>query len=310
MALGLAIQLSGVDSAHWLKSFLIGNVIDAGGQIFIRSLQLLVVPLVLVSLICGAASLGQAGNMGRVAGKSVGLYLLTTAIAISMALVLAMVLQPGVGVSPAEMESTFVAKEPQPIKDTLINVFPINPVAAMAEGNMLQIIVFALLLGVALAKAGAPGERITAVFQDLNEVLMKLITMLIKLAPLGVFCLMARLFTIVGWEQIAKLLLYFLTVVIALVAHAALVYPTLLTLLGRVNPIRFFTKMREPMLVAFSTSSSGATLPVTLRTVEQRIGREERSGRLCSPAWCDHQHGRYCDYARGSHGLHCPALRH
>ena len=272
LLLGLAIQLTGVDSAHWLKSFLIGGVIDAGGQIFIRSLQLLVVPLVLVSLVCGAASLGQAGNMGRVAGKSVGLYLLTTAMAISIALLLAMVMQPGVGVSPAEMESTFVAKEPQPIKDTLINIFPTNPVAAMAQGNMLQIIVFALLLGVALSKAGAPGERVAAVFQDLNEVFMKLITMLIKLAPLGVFCLMARLFTTVGWEQITKLLLYFLTVVIALVVHASVVYPTLLTLLGRVNPIRFFTKMREPMLVAFSTSSSGATLPVTLRTVEQRIG--------------------------------------
>jgi Na+/H+-dicarboxylate symporter len=109
-------------------------------------------------------------------------------------------------------------------------------------------------------------------FQDLNEVFMKLITMLIKLAPYGVFCLMARLFTTVGWEEIAKLLLYFMTVVIGLALHATVVYPTLLSLLGRVNPIKFFTKMREPMLVAFSTSSSGATLPVTLRTVEQRIG--------------------------------------
>ena len=272
LLLGLAIQLTGVDPQHWLKSFLIGGVIDAGGQIFIRSLQLLVVPLVLVSLVCGASSLGHTGNMGRVAGKAVGLYLLTTALAISIALLLALVLQPGVGVSATELESAFTPKEPQPIKDTLINIFPTNPVAAMAQGNMLQIIVFALLLGVALSKSGAAGSRVAAVFQDLNEVFMKLITMLIKLAPIGVFCLMARLFTTVGWQEIAKLLLYFFTVVLALLVHATAVYPTLLTVLGRVNPVKFFTKMREPMLVAFSTSSSGATLPVTLRTVEQRIG--------------------------------------
>ena len=272
LLLGSAVQLTGVDAEHWLKSFLIGGVIDAGGQIFIRSLQLLVVPLVLVSLVCGASSLGHTGNMGRVAGKSVGLYLLTTATAITIALMLALFIQPGVGVTTAGLESAFTPREPEPIKDTLINIFPTNLVAAMAQGNMLQIIVFALLLGVALSKSGAAGSRVASVFQDLNEVLMRLITMLIKLAPIGVFCLMARLFTTVGFEEIAKLVTYFFTVVLALLIHGSVVYPALLVLFARVNPLRFFTKMREPMLVAFSTSSSGATLPVTLRTVEERIG--------------------------------------
>ena len=257
LLLGSAVQLTGVDAEHWLKSFLIGGVIDAGGQIFIRSLQLLVVPLVLVSLVCGASSLGHTGNMGRVAGKSVGLYLLTTATAITIALMLALFIQPGVGVTTAGLESAFTPREPEPIKDTLINIFPTNPVAAMAQGNMLQIIVFALLLGVALSKSGAAGSRVASVFQDLN---------------IGVFCLMARLFTTVGFEEIAKLVTYFFTVVLALLIHGSVVYPTLLVLFARVNPLRFFTKMREPMLVAFSTSSSGATLPVTLRTVEERIG--------------------------------------
>jgi Na+/H+-dicarboxylate symporter len=124
LLLGLVIQLLGVDAEHWIRSVLIGGFVDAGGQIFIRSLQLLVVPLVLVSLVCGASSLGHAGNMGRVAGKALGLYLLTTAIAISIALLLALVIQPGVGVTAAELESTFTSKDPQPIKDTLINIFP------------------------------------------------------------------------------------------------------------------------------------------------------------------------------------------
>ena len=272
LVLGSLIKAAGLDADHWLQSVLIGDVIDAGGQIFVRSLQLMVVPLVFVSLVCGAASLGDTGSMGRVAGKAVGLYLLTTALAISIALMLALLVEPGVGLSPMGLESSFDAKEPESFKNTLINIFPTNPVEAMARGNMLQIILFALLLGVALSHSGEAGSRVTGLFQDLNEVLMQLITMLIKLAPYGVFCLMAELFATLGLAEITRLLQYFFTVVGALVIHATVVYPLLLTVLGRVSPIRFFGKMREPMLVAFSTASSSATLPVTLRTVEQRIG--------------------------------------
>jgi Na+/H+-dicarboxylate symporter len=137
---------------------------------------------------------------------------------------------------------------------------------------MLQVIVFALLFGVALSKSGAAGSRVAGVFDDINEVLMKLITLLIRLSPIGVFCLMVELFANVGWREIYRLIAYFMTVVVALALHAVLVYPLLLALLARVNPLRFYQKMREPMLVAFSTSSSGATLPVTLRTVEERVG--------------------------------------
>ena len=272
LVLGSLVKAAGLDADHWIPSILIGDVIDAGGQIFIRSLRLMVVPLVFVSLICGAASLGASGNMGRVAGKAVGLYLLTTAIAISIALMLALLVEPGVGLTPMELESSFDPNEPESFKNTLINIFPTNPVEAMARGNMLQIIVFALLLGVALSHSGEAGKRVTEIFQDLNKILMKLITMLITLAPYGVFCLMTELFATLGLAEITRLVQYFFTVVAALLIHATLVYPALLMLLGRVSPVRFFSKMREPMLVAFSTASSSATLPVTLRTVEERIG--------------------------------------
>jgi Na+/H+-dicarboxylate symporter len=272
LALGSLIQMAGLEPDHWLHTVLIGDVVDAGGQIFVRSLRLMVVPLVFVSLVCGAASLGGSGSMGRVAGKAVGLYLLTTAVAISIALLLALLVEPGVGLTPMELESKFAANEPESFKNTLINIFPTNPVASMAGGNMLQIIVFALLLGVALSHSGEAGSRVTGFFQDLNEVLMKLITLLIKLAPYGVFCLMTELFATLGLAEIIRLLQYFFTVVGALVIHATVVYPLLLSMLGRVSPLRFYKKMREPMLVAFSTASSSATLPVTLRTVEQRIG--------------------------------------
>jgi Na+/H+-dicarboxylate symporter len=273
LVLGLLIQLSGIGPEHWLRVYFTDGLIDAGGDIFIRSLMLMVVPLVFVSLVCGATSLGGHGNMGRVGGKTVGLYLFTTSVAITIALVLALIISPGEGASSTDITpSEFEARAPESIKDTLVNIFPTNPVAAMAAGNMLQVIVFALLLGVALSRSGEAGARVGGFFNDLNEIMMKLITMLIQLAPLGVFCLMTSLFARVGWQEIYKLLSYFMTVILALAIHASLVYPTLLTVLARISPWKFVNKMREPMLVAFSTSSSGATLPVTLRTVEKRIG--------------------------------------
>ena len=272
LVLGVLIKQLGVADTHWLYTVGVNGIIDAGGRIFIASLQLMVVPLVLVSLICGAASLGRSGNMGRVGGKAVGLYLATTAIAITVALVLALIVDPGKGAGEPPMDVTFEPGETASIKDTLIGIFPTNPVAAMAEGNMLQIIVFALLFGVAVSHAGAAGGRVMAVFEDINEVLMHLITILIKLAPIGVFCLMTRLFASEGFDEIYKLLRYFFTVIGALLIHMLVVYPLLLSLLARVNPLSYLRKMREPMLVAFSTASSGATIPVTLRTVEERIG--------------------------------------
>ncbi len=272
LVLGSSIQAAEFDPSHWVHVYLVGGLIDAGGQIFVRSLQLMVVPLVFVSLVCGAASLSATDSIGRVAGKTVARYLFTTAVAISIALLLATIVQPGAGVAPASLGTDFQPAEPTSIKDTLVSIIPTNPVSAMAEGRMLQIILFALLLGLALSRSGQAGRRLAGVFDDLNEALMKLITLLIKLAPIGVFCLMAKLFATLGWSEITRLLQYFLTVVGALLIHVTLVYPTLLMVLGRVSPIRFFGKMREPLLVAFSTASSGATLPVTLRTVEERVG--------------------------------------
>lgn len=272
IVLGLGIQQLALPADDFIHTFVVDGVIDAAGTIFINSLKLLVVPLVFFSLVCGAASLGESGSVGRLGGKALGLYLLTTALAVTLALVVALVISPGEGAQGMVVPEAFEPKQAPSIKDTLINIFPTNPVTAMAEGKMLQIIVFALLFGVALAKSGAPGARIKSVFDDVNEVLMKLITMLIQLAPYGVFALMARLFVGLGWQEIGKLLGYFLTVALVLALHLTLVYPTLLTVFARLSPIKFLTKMREPMLVAFSTSSSGATLPVTLRTVENRVG--------------------------------------
>ncbi len=271
VTIGLLIQQVDVAPDHWLNTFVVQGVFHVGGRIFIASLMVMVVPLVLVSIVCGASALSDGTSMGRLGIKTLGLYLATTALAITLALTCALVVGPGEGVEQAGPVA-FEAPQAPPLEDVLINIFPTNPVAAMANGNMLQIIVFALLLGIAIARVGDAGARVRALFDDLNAVLMKLITMLVELAPYGVVCLMAKLFAEVGWEEILKLAKYFFTVVAGLVLHVSIIYPTLLVLLARVNPLTFFGKMREPMLVAFSTSSSGATLPVTLRTVERRLG--------------------------------------
>ena len=258
-------------SIIWLDTNLVFGLFDTVGQIFVRSLKLLVVPLVLVSLICGVSALGNNSRMGAVALKTVVLYLSTTAIAISLAILTAVMVQPGVGIDLA-LASEFVAKEAPPLKQTLINIFPSNPVESMANGATLQIIVFALLFGFAVTKAGDQGKRITSFFNDLNAVIMKMVMMLMQLAPIGIFCLLAKLFADVGVGMIMSLGKYFLTVLFVLLLHSLGVYSLFLKFLTGLSVKTFLSKLRPALALAFSTASSGATMPVTMRTVEQRLG--------------------------------------
>jgi len=254
-----------------IGEFLVGGIFSLGGQIFIKTLKLLVVPLVFVSLVCGASSLAGGNNMGRIGLKTVALYLMTTAIAITLALTVANIINPGLGINMAE-GMTFQAKEAPPFTQVVLDIFPSNPVAAMAEGNMLQIIVFALLLGVALTRAGDAGLALKASFDRWNEVIMQLVMMLMLAAPVGVFCLMVTLGAQLGFGAILDLLAYFLCVLLVLALHFLITYPTLIKLMVRVSPVLFYQHMAPVMAFAFSTASSGATLPVTLETVKKRIG--------------------------------------
>ena len=275
MVLGFTIGalIHGFDwsESAFVGEFLVGGIFSLGGQIFIKTLKLLVVPLVFVSLVCGASSLAGGNNMGRIGLKTVALYLMTTAIAITLALTVANIINPGLGINMAE-GMTFQAKEAPPFTQVVLDIFPSNPVAAMAEGNMLQIIVFALLLGVALTRAGDAGLALKASFDRWNEVIMQLVMMLMLAAPVGVFCLMVTLGAQLGFGAILDLLAYFLCVLLVLALHFLITYPTLIKLLVRVSPVLFYQHMTPVMAFAFSTASSGATLPVTLETVKKRIG--------------------------------------
>ena len=268
--------------AYVLDDVLAGGVFFLIGKIFVASLKVLVVPLVFVSLVCGVCHLRDQSSLGWLSLKTIGLYILTTGIAISIALLLGTVVQPGAGIS-MDAPTDFNPPQATPLIDVLINIFPTNPFAAMVEGNMLQVIVFALLIGVAIGQAGEAGARVGNHFNDWNEVLMKLVTLLMNLAPYGVFALLFSLFARQGLGAIGDLAVYMLTVVGALMLHALVVYPLILSLLTGLSPKTFLLKMRDTQLFAFSTASSNATLPVTLRTVERRLGVENRVASFAVP---------------------------
>lgn len=256
---------------NFFKSLVIDGVLEIGGKVFVISLKLLVVPLVFVSLVCGASNLGGGSSMGRIGLKTVALYMFTTGIAITLALLVATIVQPGVGINLTSA-AEFSAKDAPSLKEVIINIFPSNPVKAMAEGNMLQVIVFAILVGLSLTHCGEAGQRVKASLEDWNEVVMRLVMMLMSIAPYGVFCLLASLFSNMGFSAIADLFKYFICVAGVLVLHYFVTYGSLVQILAGLNPIGFYKRLGPLMAYAFSTSSSNATIPVTLDTVERRLG--------------------------------------
>jgi Na+/H+-dicarboxylate symporter len=269
----LLLHSAGVPPAFrlGLEDYLIGGLFDVVGRIFVASLKLLVVPLVFVSLICGSSSLGDSSRMGPIAVKTLGFYLVTTAIAVSIALFASVLIGPGSNVSLG-VDASYTATAPPPLADVLVDIFPSNPVRAMADGKMLQIIVFALLLGYAISHAGEAGHRIASFFRDMEVVVMKMVEILMRLAPYGVFALLAKLFSNMGIGAIVDLAAYFFTVLGVLLFHALVVYSLMLRFIAGLSPRVLLSKMRPVWAFAFSTASSGATLPVTLRTVERRMG--------------------------------------
>ncbi|MEN8177825.1 MAG: dicarboxylate/amino acid:cation symporter [Pseudomonadota bacterium] len=269
--LGIALNLL-FGAEGLLRDYLIDGLLYVVGAVFVASLKMLVVPLVFVSLVSGVTSLGNLSALGRMSIKAILLYLFTTAVAISIALILATAVGPGQGFDAGSAEVNFQGKEAPPLSEIFINMVPSNPVAALSEGNMLQIIVFSLLFGIAISLAGERGKHVLNLFNDLDAVIMRMVEIIMRLAPYGVFALIARTFATQGLDLITPLLAYFLTLTLALGLHALITYPMLLRFLAGLHPVRFLRKMRDPATFAFSTASSGATIPVTMRTVEEKMG--------------------------------------
>ena len=269
VVVGVALNAS-AEALPSLNTFLVDGLFYVVGAIFLALLKLMVVPLVLVSLVCGVNAMGDLRTIGRVGGKTLGLFLATTAAAVTLGLTLGLVVSPGAGF---ELEGDFSGVAPRempPLVEVLINIFPENPVQAMAEGQMLQIIVFALLFGFAANLAGERARPVVKLFNEVNEVIMKMVLLIVEVAPIGLFALLARTFATQGLEIFIPLAGYFLLLAGTLLFHLLVVYSVLLRAFG-LNPLKFLARMRAPMTFAFSTASSAATIPVTLNALTGRL---------------------------------------
>jgi Na+/H+-dicarboxylate symporter len=259
----------------FVKDFLVGDVFHVIGKIFVSLLKMLVVPLVFVSLVCGTAALGDIKKLGRLGGKAILFYLGTTALAISIAVMAAIVIAPGQGLdlssNTAQQEYTPPPDAPS-LAQTIINMVPNNPIQAMAEGQMLPLIVFSLLFGIAIVMAGESGKRVEQQFNDYNAVIMQLVVIVMKLAPIGIFCLIAKTFALQGFEVFKPLLSYFLVVAGVLVLQGFVTYPILIKTLSGLNVGIFLKEMRPVQIFAFSTASSNATIPVNIENSEKQLG--------------------------------------
>lgn len=260
-------------SGYVKDTLIVGGLLKVIGKLFVSSIKMLVVPLVFISLVCGSAAIGDVKKLGRVGVKTLSFYLATTAIAISIALMVANFIDPGKGLDMSKLQKaeTTVAAQTSVI-DVITGIIPDNPIAAMATGNMLQIIFFSLLVGISLAHLGSKGERLVKLFEDLNELIMKMITIIMLAAPVGVFALVASTFATMGWGAAKQLAKYMICVVLALLIHCLFTYTGALTFIGRINPLNFFKKFAPVMNVAFSTASSNATIPVNVEACEEKLG--------------------------------------
>ena len=270
LLIGTALRFAFPES-QFVEEYITQGILNVVGAIFINALKMLVVPLVFISLVCGTCSLSDPASLGRLGGKTIAFYMATTAIAISLAIFTAVVIHPGSGTMVMD-NLEFSAKTAPSLSQVFIDMVPTNPLKAMADGKMLQIIIFAVVFGLAISHLGERGKRIAALFDDLNEVIMKVVTLVMQLAPYGIFALITKLALTLDPSAFGDVIMYFFVVLGALIVHGLVIYPTILKLFARLSPFVFLSKLRDVQLFAFSTASSNATLPVTIETAEHRLG--------------------------------------
>ncbi len=269
LVVGLTLNLAAPSIFEPLNQYAFNPI----GQLFIRIIKMLVVPVVFISIVLGAAGLGDPKQLGRIGLKSISFFLVTTAVAISIAVTFALIIKPGAGgnfktdglkYEGAKTETSFV--------DTLLNIVPDNPAKAMADGNMLQIIAFAALIGLGLAVLGKRVQGIHSLLEQGNELMMYLVNLVMKLAPIGTFGLLASSVGKMGLAGVAAMFKYMIVVMLVLIIHGVFVYGGLLKVLAKESIIRFFKHFGPVMAIGFSTSSSNASLPFAMKTAQEKLG--------------------------------------
>ncbi|MGO2225398.1 dicarboxylate/amino acid:cation symporter [Psychrobacter celer] len=270
--LGLFINYSGLNAeGGFVSTYITNGFLAIIGKLFVNSLKMLVVPLVLISLICGVCGIGDIRLLGRIGTKTFLIYMMTTALAIATAIGLGLLFGIGKGME-VETEAAFEAKSAPPLLDVFANIVPSNPISAMANGDMLSIIFFAILIGISILMVGKPAKGLVQSLELINEVILKMVTIIMNLAPYGVFALLTKAMAELGLDLIWSLLGYVAVLIGSLAFHFFITMMIVLKLFSGLSIKTFLAKMREVQIFAFSTSSSNATIPITLRTVTKRMG--------------------------------------
>lgn len=242
------------------------------GSIFLNLIKMLVVPLVFFSLVIGVTGLGDPKQLGRIGIKAISYFLLTTALAIIIGIGLAYIFQPG-KVSEFNLDNvTYKANDAPPVMDSLLNIIPTNPIQAFAEGDMLQIITFSVFVGFALTVLGDRVKGVTRLFEQGNEIMMYLVSLVMKFAPYGTFGLIASAIGKQGFDAMKAMGVYMFVVLLALLIHAVVTYGSTIGFIAKRSPVQFFKEFFPAMLVAFSTSSSSATLPISMDVAQRKLG--------------------------------------
>lgn len=265
---------------------IVDGVLHVIGQGFIRLMKMLVVPLVFCSLVCGSMSIGDTKKLGTVGVRTLIFYLCTTALAITVALSVGNIINPGRGLDMSKIQAGATdvgSAETTSLTDTLLNIIPDNPVSSLASGSMLQIIVFALIIGIILAKLGERTETVSNFFSQFNDIMMEMTMMVMSLAPIGVFCLISKTFAGIGFSAFVPLGKYMIGVLIALAVQCFVVYLGLLKLFTGLNPLKFIKSFFPVMAFAFSTATSNATIPLSIDTLAKKMGVSKRISSFTIP---------------------------
>ena len=275
-----------VPDSSFKKDVIVEGILYVIGQGFIRLMKMLVVPLVFCSLVCGSMSIGDTKKLGTVGVRTLVFYLATTALAVSVALTVGNLINPGVGLDMSSIQSSASSVETMEatsLTDTILNIIPDNPINSLASGTMLQVIVFALIVGVILAKMGERAETVANFFSQFNDIMMEMTMMIMALAPIGVFCLISRTFANIGFSAFIPLAKYMIGVLLALAIQCFGVYQILLKIFTGLNPIKFIKKFFPVMAFAFSTATSNATIPMSIDTLSKKVGVSKKISSFTIP---------------------------
>lgn len=275
-----------VPSGHVKDDIIVEGILYVVGQGFIRLMKMLVVPLVFCSLVCGSMAIGDTKKLGTVGVRTLIFYLFTTALAITVALSVGNIINPGIGLDMSAIKSNAAEVEEMAatsLSDTILNIIPDNPLNSLASGNMLQIIVFALIVGIILAKLGERTETVGNFFSQFNDIMMEMTMMVMSLAPVGVFCLIARTFANIGFSAFVPLAKYMVGVLLALVIQCFIVYLGLLKVFTGLNPFKFIKNFFPVMAFAFSTATSNATIPLSIDTLAKKMGVSKKISSFTIP---------------------------